>query len=62
MKILYAFPSVGNGHLARAQELIPSLVKHAEVDVLITGDHKQISFDYPVRYRMRGIGLAFTKE
>lgn len=37
MKILYAFQGTGNGHLARAQEIIPILKKHALVDTLISG-------------------------
>ena len=61
MKILYAFPSVGNGHLARAQKLIAALKKHAQVDVLITGTNKHIAFSHPVRHHLRGVGLAFTK-
>ena len=36
MKVLYAFQGTGNGHIARAQEIIPILKKYAEVDILIS--------------------------
>jgi len=37
MKILYAIQTTGNGHLARAQSIIPRLKKIAEIDIITSG-------------------------
>ena len=34
MRILYAVQKTGNGHLARAQEIIPLLQIYGDVDIL----------------------------
>ena len=57
MKILYAFQGTGNGHLARAQEIIPILKKHALVDTLISGHQTQLRSDFDIDFRFRGISL-----
>ena len=38
MKILYGIQGTGNGHLSRAEEIVPILKKMAHVDVLISGN------------------------
>ena len=35
MKILYALQATGNGHIARAEELLPYLQKKAEIGRLL---------------------------
>ena len=37
MKILYAIQTTGNGHLSRAQKLVPEFSKKVEVDILTSG-------------------------
>ena len=37
MKILYAIQTQGNGHLSRAQKLVPEFIKKARVDILTSG-------------------------
>lgn len=61
MKILYAFQGTGNGHLARAQEIIPILKKHALVDTLISGHQTQLKSDFEIDYRFKGISLLYNK-
>lgn len=61
MKILYAFQGTGNGHLARAQEIIPILKKHALVDTLISGHQTQLRSDFDIDFRFRGISLLYNK-
>ena len=34
MKILYAIQTTGNGHLARAQSIIPRLKEIANIDII----------------------------
>ena len=37
MKILYAIQTTGNGHLARAQSIIPRLKEIADIDIITSG-------------------------
>lgn len=62
MKILYAVQRTGNGHLARAQEIIPILKKYAEVDVLASGSQAQIDLDCEIKYSFLGISLFYNKK
>jgi uncharacterized protein (TIGR00661 family) len=62
MKILYAIQGTGNGHLARALEVVPSLMRHGEVDLLVSGTHCEIQLPWPVRYKLNGLGFIFGKK
>ena len=59
MKILYAIQGTGNGHLARATEMVPQLRKIAETDVLISGIQGDIQVPFSVQYRFYGISFIF---
>ncbi|MDM1557034.1 MULTISPECIES: glycosyltransferase family protein [Chryseobacterium] len=61
MKILYAFQGTGNGHVARAQEIIPILKKYASVDTLISGHQSQLKADFDIDFQYRGISLLYNK-
>ncbi|WP_238555159.1 glycosyltransferase family protein [Chryseobacterium sp. P1-3] len=61
MKILYAFQGTGNGHVARAQEIIPILKKYASVDTLISGHQSQLKADFDINFQHRGISLLYNK-
>ncbi|WP_370897340.1 glycosyltransferase family protein [Chryseobacterium gossypii] len=61
MKVLYAFQGTGNGHIARAQEIIPLLKKHASVDTLISGHQSQLKADFDINLQYRGISLLYNK-
>ncbi|GGK11834.1 glycosyl transferase [Yeosuana aromativorans] len=62
MKILYAVQGTGNGHLSRAKEIYAMLNNRVEVDVLISGTQYEIDFDFPVKFRCRGIVFVFGKN
>ena len=62
MKILYAVQGTGNGHLCRAIDIIPSLRKHAEVDVLVSGIQADIILPFEVKYRYHGLSFIFGKS
>jgi len=62
VRILYAVQGTGNGHLTRAREVLPALSKRARVDLLISGMHSEIEPDYPVSYRLKGLGFKFGKK
>jgi uncharacterized protein (TIGR00661 family) len=59
MKILYAIQGTGNGHLSRARDIVPILLKNHEVDILISGSQAEVEFPFPVKYRFHGLGFIF---
>lgn len=61
MKILYAFQGTGNGHIARAQEIIPILKKYVSVDTLISGHQSQLKADFYINFQFKGISLLYNK-
>lgn len=61
MKILYAFQGTGNGHVARAQEIVPILKKYASVETLISGHQSQLKADFGINYQHKGISLLYNK-
>ena len=62
MKILYAIQGTGNGHLSRANDIIPLLKNKAEVDLLISGTQADLSLPYQVKYRLKGMSFIFGKK
>ncbi|MDA0194915.1 MAG: glycosyl transferase [Bacteroidetes bacterium] len=62
MKILYAVQGTGNGHLSRAKDVIPALMKRAEVDILVSGIQADIELPFEVKYRLRGLSFIFGKK
>jgi len=59
MKILYAIQGTGNGHLSRARDIIPVLLKNHDLDILISGSQADIELPYPVKFRFKGMGFIF---
>ena len=62
MKILYAIQGTGNGHLSRARDIIPLLLKKGELDILVSGIQADIELPYPIKYRFRGLSFIFGKN
>lgn len=62
MKILYAIQGTGNGHITRANEIIPYLQKKGDVDLLISGTQSDIELPWPVTYRFHGMSFVFGKK
>lgn len=62
MRVLYAIQGTGNGHIARASEIIPVLKQQVRTDVLISGMHAELSPDFEVDYRLNGLGFKFGKK
>lgn len=61
MKILYALQATGNGHIARANVLIPKLKEFAEVDVFISGQNSQLTLNTNATQN-KGISLFYSKS
>ncbi len=59
MKILYSVQATGNGHIARAMELIPYLQQYGEVDVFLSGSNSHLNPQLPVKYRSKGLSLFY---
>lgn len=62
MKILYAVQATGNGHIARAMELMPYLQQYGEVDVFLSGNNSDLEVELPVKYRSKGLSLFYHKK
>ncbi len=62
MKILYAVQGTGNGHMARAEDVVPVLRKYADVDIFLSGAQADISMPFDVRYRSSGMSFYFGKN
>src|ERR1700733_3900297 len=62
MKILFAIQGTGNGHLSRARDVYPELLKYGQVDVLISGIQADVDVPFPVNYRMYGMSFIFGKR
>ena len=60
MRILYGIQGTGNGHIARARELVPALAKHAELDIVLSGNNYQIQLPFNVRWKLPGLSLAYS--
>lgn len=62
MKVLYAIQGTGNGHISRAREIIRLLDRFCEFDLLISGDQHETEPSYPVKYRYRGLSMAYDHK
>jgi uncharacterized protein (TIGR00661 family) len=62
MKILYAVQATGNGHIARAIEILPYLKKYGDVDIFLSGSNSHLQVDLPVQYRSRGLSLFYSPQ
>ncbi len=60
MKILYSVQATGNGHISRAMELLPYLNEYGEVDIFLSGANSSLNFNFPVKYRSKGLSLFYT--
>jgi uncharacterized protein (TIGR00661 family) len=61
MKVLYAIQGTGNGHIARAREIIPILQKKTDLDILISGTQADIKLPFEVKYKLHGLSFSFGK-
>lgn len=61
-KILYAIQGTGNGHVARALEIVPMLKQYAQVDVLLSGNQSEIDLPFTVDFQKRGLVMLYSKR
>jgi uncharacterized protein (TIGR00661 family) len=61
VKVLYAIQGTGNGHLARAEDIVPILKQKADLDIFISGAQADLELAYEVSYRSQGLSFYFGK-
>ena len=62
MKVLYAIQATGNGHVSRANEIIPILQKKCELDIIISGTQADVELNHAIKYRKKGLCFIFGKK
>jgi uncharacterized protein (TIGR00661 family) len=62
MKVLYAIQATGNGHISRANEIIPYLETQCDLDILVSGTQANVDINHFVKYRRRGLSFVFGKK
>lgn len=64
MKVLYAIQGTGNGHLSRARDIIPILLKknNISLDILVSGTQADVEIPYPITYRLVGLSFIFGEK
>lgn len=62
MKVLYAIQGTGNGHVSRANEIIPILKQKCDVDILLSGTQADVGVNLPLTYRKKGLSFVFGKK
>lgn len=62
MKILYAIQGTGNGHLARATEIVPLLKSMADTDVLVSGTQADLKVSFKIDYYYSGLSFIFGQN
>ncbi len=60
MRILYAIQGTGNGHIARAIEIIPYLKKYAHLDLFISGGNADLKLPFPIKYNSKGVSFYYN--
>ncbi|HEY9005675.1 glycosyltransferase family protein [Ohtaekwangia sp.] len=62
MKILFAIQGTGNGHLARAEDIVPILQEYGDLDLFVSGAQADIKLPYAVKYKSKGLSFYFGKS
>ena len=62
MKVLYAIQATGNGHVSRANEIIPLLQKKCDLDILLSGTQADVGINYHVKFQCKGLSFVFGKK
>ena len=62
MRILYAIQGTGNGHLARATEIVPILKSIADTDILVSGTQSDLKVPFQIDYRFAGMSYLIGQS
>lgn len=61
-KVLYAIQGTGNGHVARAREVIPILQKYCDLDVLLAGNQSEVALPVTPKFQLRGLTFDYSNN
>jgi uncharacterized protein (TIGR00661 family) len=61
-KVLYAVQGTGNGHVARAREIIPILQQMVDVDVWLGGTESEVLLPQKPKYHVRGFVMLYNRN
>lgn len=59
---MYAIQGTGNGHLARAEDVIPVLQQYGDLELFVSGAQADIKLPYSVKYKSKGLSFFFGKS
>ncbi len=62
LKILYAIQGTGNGHVARAREIIPILQEYGDLDIVLSGDQSNVELSCDITYRSKGLTFIYDRS
>ncbi len=62
MKVLYAAQATGNGHISRANEIIPLLQTKCDLDILVSGTQADVGLNHFIKYNRKGFSFIFGKK
>lgn len=62
MRVLYAIQGTGNGHLSRANDIVPILQKKVNLDIMISGIQADVSVPFEIKYKCKGMSFIFGKN
>lgn len=62
MKVLYAIQGTGNGHVSRANEILPILQQRCNHDVLLSGVQADVDVNIPLTYKRKGLSFIFGRK
>ncbi len=62
MRILFAIQGTGNGHISRAEDVIPILKEYGKLDIFVSGAQADIKLSYPLKYKSSGLSFFFGKS
>lgn len=62
MKVLYAIQGTGNGHVSRANEILPLLQQKCDLDILLSGVQADVGVKLPLTYKRKGLSFIFGKK
>jgi uncharacterized protein (TIGR00661 family) len=60
-RVLYSVQGTGNGHVARARQIIPLLQKMVDVDVWIGGTQSEVALPVQPKYKALGLVMHYNK-
>lgn len=62
MNILFGIQTTGNGHISRAQEILPRLMQIGKVTILLSGEAKEVHLPCHHKIQLNGLTYSFDND